>query len=145
MPLPSQINDLRFPVVLWRKGYSYVASTALELCTHPRNLLSDTQERAARGELMLLDSAGRVYSVKAYQPVSPFGGPMRFAHLLLRSAYAAPVLGEPTAPPLPQFKSVLANAVRLRFRDQLVKGMASLSTAAEAVALAAKLDRSSSP
>ena len=145
MPLPPQIAALRFPVVLWRKGYSYVAKTPLELCTHPRSLLGDTEERAKRGEFALLDSTGRVYPITGYEQVPPFGGPMRLAHLLLRSAYAAPVLAAPLAPSLPEFKTTLAGAVRLRFREQLVKGMEPLGTAAEAVALAAKLDRTVSP
>ena len=98
MSVPSQIADLRFPVILWRKGYSYVARTPLELCTHPRRLLADTEERSKRGEFSLLDSAGRVYSVSGFAQIVPFGGLMRFAHFILRSAYAAPVLGAPDCP-----------------------------------------------
>jgi hypothetical protein len=105
--------------VLWRKGYSYIARTALELCSQPRSLLAETQERAKRGEFSLLDSGGRIYPVRAFAHVPPFGGMLRIAHLFLRSAYAAPVLEAPVTPPLPEFKEKLACAIRLRFRDEL--------------------------
>jgi hypothetical protein len=130
---------------MWRKGYSYIASTPLELCTHPKELLSDTESRAKRGEFRLLDSAGRIFSVGSFVRVSPFGGLMRVAHFLLRSVYAAPVLEAPVTPSLGAFKETLAGAVNLRIKMQLAAGMESLDSAERCVALAADLHRRVAP
>ncbi|EFX60604.1 hypothetical protein DAPPUDRAFT_276547 [Daphnia pulex] len=137
-PIMSAVSELQFPVLLWRKGYSFVASSPLELCTHPRSLVVETQKLAAAGEFTVADSAGRIYKVKEYEQVPPFGGLMRLPHLVLRSVYAAPVLGEVTQPSLAEFINTLSNVLGARFGKSFKKTLLQAQSYGEAMALVAK-------
>jgi hypothetical protein len=126
---------------MWRKGYVYVAKDALELCTHPRSLLPETMQRAAAGQLTLADARGHVYRITAFAPVSPFGGAMRIAHALLRSAYAAPIFGAPKVPSLAELKTEISSAVRPVHGQPFLEGLAAAESAQEVLAFVAKSEK----
>jgi len=138
MSVLSDVSELQFPVLLWRKGYSYIASSPLELCTHPPSLFAETQKLALAGEFTIADSAGRVHKVRGYERVSPFGGLMRLPHLLLRSAYAAPVLGEVCQPSLAEFRDTLSKALGTRFGRSFKRSLLQAQSFVEAMALVAE-------
>lgn len=140
MSAMSAVSELQFPVLLWRKGYSYVASSPLELCTHPRSLFAETEKLALAGEFSIADSAGRVHKVTGYERVSPFGGLMRLPHLLLRSVYAAPVLGEVTQPSLAEFRDTLTKALGTRIGKSFKQTLLQAQSFVEAMALVAARD-----
>ena len=137
-PIMSAVSELHFPVLLWRKGYSFVASSPLELCTHPRSLIVETQKLATAGEFTVADSAGRICKVKGYERVPPFGGVMRLPHLVLRSVYAAPVLGEVTQPSLAEFINTISKALGARFGKSFKQTLLQTQSSGEAMALVAK-------
>jgi hypothetical protein len=134
-------SDLAFPVLLWRKGYSYVAGSALELCTHPRSLFPETRKRAQQGEFKLADSHGRIFSVTDFEPVRPFGGLMRVPHILLRSVFAQPVCAPAEVPELSGFQSAIGKVVSSRFGKSFVTELQQTSSAAAAMQLLARRER----
>ena len=136
----TDVSELQFPVFLWRKGYSFVASSPLELCTHPRSLIVETQKLASAGEFTVADSAGRICKVKGYERVPPFGGLMRLPHLVLRSVYAAPVLGEVTQPSLAEFINTLSKVLGARFGKSFNQTLLQVQSSGEAMALVAKCE-----
>ena len=141
MPLRAFNSDLAFPVLLWRKGYSYVAGSALELCTHPRSLFPETRRRAQEGEFRLADSRGRIFSVTDFEPVRPFGGLMRLPHMLMRSVFAQPVCSSPEQPELSSFQAAVAKVVGSRFGKSFVKELQQTSSASAAMQLLAQRER----
>ena len=141
MTVPQSIEAVEFPVLLWRKGYSYVAPSPLELCVHPRSLFAETQSEARQGAFTLADSAGRVYEVSDFEAVKPFGGLSRVGHFLLRSVFAAPVLRGAKQPDLPEFCAIIGRALRDRFGKRFVDELAQAQSPREALTLVAQRER----
>lgn len=137
----SDVSELQFPVLLWRKGYSFVASAPLELCTHPQSLIGETQKLASAGEFTIADSAGRIFKVKGYKRIQPFGGLMRLPHLVLRSVYAAPVLDEATQPSPTEFINTLSKALGARFGKSFKQTLLQAKSSGEAMAMVAKREK----
>lgn len=113
MALPPTVARLQFPVLLWRRGYSYVATDAIDLCAHPRTLISETKVRASRGEFFLADSAGTLFAVIAFEDVQPFGGLKHLGHYILRSRFAAPTLREVSKQDAVNIREQMSSALRL--------------------------------
>ena len=132
---------MKFPVLLWRKGYSYVARDPVALCTHPRSLVEDTRRRSKEGEFMMADAGGRIYEVGEFEAVRPFGGITRIAHFLLRSVFAAPTFRSDRQPEAPEFCGIIGDAVRGRFGKTFAAEVAAAHTPQEAIELVQKRDR----
>ena len=139
--MPKTLESVEFPVLLWRKGYSYVARGPVDLCTHPRSLVEDTRRRSKDGEFTMADAGGRIYEVADFEVVRPFGGFTRVAHFLLRSVFAAPTFRSERRPEAPEFCGIIADAVRGRFGRAFAAAVAGAQTPQEAVQLVAKRDR----
>lgn len=122
--MKSTLPDISYPALLWREGYLYLANTALDLCAHPRSLFADTVNRAKAGEWQLVDARGRCFQVVDWEPIKPFGGIKGVGMRLLRSVFAAPILGEESHLPLSDFKKKLTSAVRSRYRHDTNKSIA---------------------
>lgn len=118
-------KELSYPVLLWRKGYTYFAETPLELCAHPRSLFNETVELARAGEWRLVDAEGRCFRVSDWKKVRPFGGIKGVALRLIGSIFAAPVLEDEEKLALTEFKTKLAGVLRSRYRYDLDKSPAS--------------------
>ena len=139
--LPKTLESVEFPVLLWRKGYSYVARSPVDLCTHPRSLVEDTRRRSKEGEFTMADSHGRLYEVADFEPVEPFGGFPRVAHFLLRSVFAAPTFRSERRLEAPEFCGIIGDAVRGRFGKAFAAEVAAAPTPQEAIQLVARRDR----
>lgn len=118
-------KELSYPVLLWRKGYTYLAETPLELCAHPRSLFEETVQLARAGEWRLVDADGRCFKVSDWERISPFGGIKGVALRLIGSIFAAPVLENEEALSLAEFKKKLTGLLRSRYRYDLDKSPAS--------------------
>ena len=138
----SEVSDqLSYPVLLWRKGYSYVANDAVELFAHPRSLFEDTLHRARAGEFKIADSEGRVFTVSDLQRVSSFGGIRRIAHLLLRSIFAKPMLSQAEHPDLVAFQAMVGKVLVGRFGKGFAKQLQATQNARQVLQLAAERER----
>ena len=134
-------EQLRYSVLLWRKGYSYVANDAIELFAHPRSLFEDTLRRAKAGEFKLADSEGRIFTVSDLQRVPFFGGMKRFAHLLLRSVFAKPVFSQAEQPELVAFQSTVGKVLSGRFGKGFAKQLQATQNAQQVLQLASERER----
>jgi len=143
MQPPESIRTLKFPVLLWRKGYSYVANSPLELCTHPRSLFADTKRRAQGKEFVLADADGRIYRVADFDPVRSFGGIKGIAHLILRSVYAAPVLQPMHEIELSEFSATIGKALRGRFGKAFAAELAVAESPSQVLERVAQQDQTS--
>lgn len=139
--LAMNVAEIAFPALLWRPGYIYLASTALELCSHPRFGFRDTVARARRGEWHLADAEGTCYQVSDWRRVKPFGGLRSLGLLLTGTIFAEPILAGGRAPDLAEFKRLLERAVRGRYefdketlaRDDTIEGIRKAQSTREAM------------
>lgn len=115
----NELQDLKFPVLLWRPDYVYLAHNAVELAASPRSLLTDTRRRAALGEWKLADASGTIYKIRDFTPVRAFGGLKAVPYLLLFSVFATPDKYDPQQIPLDEFKKTIIKALRGRYRRDL--------------------------
>ncbi|MGY3454231.1 hypothetical protein [Bradyrhizobium sp. USDA 4353] len=112
----TDLPEISYPALLWRKGYIYLAATPLELCTHPSSMFEETVQRARSGEWRLVDADGRSFDVLDWVRVRPFGGIRAIGPWLLRSIFAIPVLANETRLSLAEFKKELTGAITSRYR-----------------------------
>jgi hypothetical protein len=141
MQPPAHIQHLRYPVLLWRSGYSYVANDAIELCAHPRSMFSETAARGVAGEFKLADSDGALYAVAGFEVISRFGGLRTLGHAVLRSVFAVPVLTAATPEEVLMFKHVIARALRARFGKLFASRVEQAESPAEVLRLVADRDK----
>lgn len=117
--MAAKLIDINYPVLLWRKGYTYLATSPFELCVHPRSLFNDTVQRTVRGEWRMVDAAGKSFDLVAWEKIKPFGGLKGVGMRLIGSIFAAPVLENEHSLPLGEFKKKLTGAVIGRYKNDL--------------------------
>ena len=84
----AKLDDLTFPVVLYRDGYLYIAQDATDLCLNPRRLFPETAQQT----WTIADSSGAVFRVPLWQEIKPQWSWKVLVGCLLGSVFAAPVL-----------------------------------------------------
>jgi hypothetical protein len=110
------LADLGFPLLVWKPGYVGVVLCAVELSAHHRWLFEATKVDAARGELRLADTKGRVFKGRDFIRVRPFGGLKSLPYRIMFGIFAVPDLVEPRNCSLEEFKEILVNAIEDRYR-----------------------------
>ncbi len=119
--MTAELPEISYPALAWRAGYTYLATTPLELCVHPRSMFEGTIREAHSGEWRLVDAEGRCFDLTDWTRIRPFGGVKGIALRLLGSVFAAPVLANETRLSLPEFKKKLTGAIRSRYRHDADK------------------------
>lgn len=114
--MTQTLPAISYPALLWREGYTYLATTPIELCAHPRTMFAETVRRAHLGEWRLVDANGRCFDVVDWVLVKPFGGIRGIGMRLLGSVFAAPVLDNLTQLSLSEFKRKLTTAMKSRYK-----------------------------
>lgn len=112
----ANLSDLRYPALIFRKEYVFLADTPLELCVHPRSIFRDTIEKTKSGELQMIDSDGRFFKIVDWKTVPVFGGLKGIFLNLFGSIFAEPVLLEICKLDLDEMKEKLKRAIRSRLR-----------------------------
>lgn len=114
MPMNEIIRSLRYPLCLYWDGYVAIPVRQRDLILTPRSMHAELCDRAARGEVRILDSSGADYRVDGWCEVKGQGLDWLVA-LITASNLTAPMGVRTGILDLQDFRRKLADAVASRF------------------------------